>query len=596
MKPRQLPWKWLLLGLVVLLITVVAVLLPRQIGTSSALRDRIAAVLSAWTGGTVTLTEPISVRYFPLSLRGGLVLTNVSKLPAVETVIAPNVKISLDFAELLMGRIEIDALMLGRPKITLKADASEPGPSQMLEGLTTALTDVPVGLVRVGRGTIRTDSGEELAGDVNLVLDARDGGGAFTAVGSLKLHGEPVAFSIESGAVSVTEDEKSARVTLKVNGDPVTARFSGTARLAGGLKADGNLHVAMSDARRFLNWVGIALPEGQSLKDLNASGRVHWSDSTLTFDRGTYSLDGNEAVGLLAIIMGERPRVEGTLAFERLVLDTYIGGGDGVASTDALFDWALLKYLDADLRISTSAISASSMELGRGGFTIAARQGAISGEVGELELCGGRATGRAGLDLSRARAKAYLIGTLSDIGIESCLGPLALGVPLRGVGKLKIDVSTGGKTQEELIRGLTGEFRLTASNGALPINLRARSPGTDPGEVGWSKDAGTAFDTLSADCRLSAGHISCQSFNMETEQGAVSGSGGLDATKLTLDWDFLIVDRVAPLSASQLVMEATPRVTVRGPLAQPHIERAGMPLAGDGSPQSIPESTSASPR
>ena len=595
MKPRQLPWKWLLLGLLVLLIAV-AVMLPRHIGTSPELRDRVAAVLSAWTGATVTLTEPLSVRYFPpLSLRGGLVLTNATKLPAVSAITAPDVKISLDFAELLVGRIKIDALLLGKPTITLKEAPPMPGGGPVLEAvLADALTGVPIDAVRIRGGTIKTASGASLLNHLDVRLDAGRSG-AMSAFGSFKFRDETVAFASENGALSEMEGGKSAPLTFKVTSKPVTASFSGTLRFAEGLQLDGDMQTNMDDTRHFLNWVGVALPEGGSLKTLSATGTAHWSGATLTFDDGTFSLDGNEADGLFAITAGERPRIEGTLDFDRLVLDPYLNAS-GTAPEGKLFDWALLKYIDADLRISAAEVAAAGMELGRGGFTIAARNGAISSEVGELELCGSEASGRVGLDLSETRAKASLVGSLSDVTVETCLQPLALTVPLKGTGSLKLDLSTGGTTREELIRGLVGEFRLSAENGAVPIDFLKLVAGTAPSGPGWSHDAVTQYKSLNADCRLSAGHIWCQSFSMETPQGTVSGSGGVNVVQQTLDWDLLIADPVTPLNASRLVMEAPPRVRVRGSLMQPEIHTGDRPISGDGSPQTNPESTAVSPR
>jgi hypothetical protein len=63
MKPRR-TWIWLLLGLVVVLLGGVA-LLPRQVGDVVDLSGRVASALSAWTGGEVNITGPLSVRYFP---------------------------------------------------------------------------------------------------------------------------------------------------------------------------------------------------------------------------------------------------------------------------------------------------------------------------------------------------------------------------------------------------------------------------------------------------------------------------------------------------------------------------------------------------
>jgi AsmA protein len=589
MKPRQLTWKWLLLALVAIVIAGL-VLLPDEFEPPTVVRDRIAAVLSEWTGATVTLTEPLSVRYYPpLSLRGGLVLTNATKLPSVSAITARDVKISLDPLELLMGRINVDGVRLAEPTITLKENAAS---AALIAG---ALADVPVGAVRIRRGTIKTASGESLVSDLDVRL-AAGGRGALTTMGSLNFRGESVAFAVDSGALSDTEGKPSAPVTISVTSKPMTARFSGTARCAEGLELDGDVKAEMVDARRFLNWVGVALPEGKSLKGLSASGTAHWSGSTLTFDDGTFSLDGNEADGLLALTAGERPRVEGTLAFERLVLDPYLGESEEVTPQGPPFDWALLKYFDADLRISAGEIAASSLELGGGGLTISAKGGVISTEVGELELCGGEAAGRMGLDLSGKRVRASLVGDLSDITLETCLQPFALGVPLKGVGTLKLDISTGGKTRDELIRGLVGEFQVTAQNGAVPVDLPQLMAGADPKGTGWSQQSVTPFQTLDADCRLSAGHIWCQTFSMETPRGVVSGSGGVDVGKQTLDWDFLIANPVAPLSASQLIMETPPRVIVRGPLTQPLIQRANRPTLGDGSMQANPGTSSASPR
>ncbi|HUU67164.1 MAG TPA: AsmA family protein [Methyloceanibacter sp.] len=598
MKPRQRPWKWLLLGLVALLLVGIAAL-PRLIGTSTELRDRVASALSAWTGATVTLTEPLTVRYFPpLSLRGGFVLTDATKLPWIRSIAARDVKMSLSLSELLMGRVKINALRLGRPTITLKADAAATAPAdQTAEGLVAnGLAGAPVGVVRVRRGTVKTSSGEVMARDFDARFDASDGSGALTALGSLTFRGETVRFAIDSGTITESEDGRSAPVALTITSAPVTAKFSGTGRFAESFELDGDMQADMADARQFLNWVGMSLPPGGSLKALSAAGPVHWNGSTLIFDDGTFSLDGNEAVGLLAITTGMRPRVEGTLAFERLVLDPYLGTGDTAAVGEPLFDWVLLKHFDADLRLSAGDLQVSNLELGRGGLTITAKDGAISSEVGELELCGGEVAGRVGLDLSGPRTKASLAGTLSGIAIETCLEPFAAEIPIKGKGDIKFDVSTGGSTMDALIRGLAGDLKVTAQNGAMPIDLPQLLAGAGEDAEGWSRDNTTPFESLKADCRLSAGHIWCQLFTMQTPRGVVSGSGGIDVGKQTLDWDFLIANPVAPLNASQLVMETPPRVTIRGPLTQPLIQRANRPTLGDGSTQSGPGTIPVSPR
>lgn len=595
MKPRQGSRRWLLLGLVVLVLAGLAVLLPRQIGNSSSLRDRVAAALAAWTGGTITLTEPLSVRYFPpLSLRGGFVLTNATKLPLIGSITAKDARFSLSLPDLLLGRIKVDALRLRQPKITLKAATAVTSPEAVIANV---LASAPVGVVRIRRGTIEGASGERIVSKLDARFDASGGGGALTALGSFDFRGETIRFAIDSDRISEMEGAQNAPFTLTITSEPVSAKFTGTARLAEPVGLDGTMQVEMSNTRRFLNWVGMSLPRGESLQGLSATGSAHWNGSTLTFDDGSFTLDGNAAVGLLALTIGTRPRVEGTLAFERLVLDPYLAAGDAAPADGPLFDWALLKYFDADLRLSAGEVVVSAMTLGRGGLTITAKDGVISGEVGELELCGGHMDGQVRLDLSSPRTKASFAGTFSDVAVETCLAPFAFDFPVTGVGDLKIDVSTGGRTKEELIRGLTGKFKLAAQKGTVPIDfaeLLAEGTGTDGG--GWSRDQTTPFQSLDADCRLSAGHIWCQLFQMRTSGSLISGSGGVNVGQQTLDWDFLIANPVAPSSDSQLVMETPPRVTLRGSLTKPLIRRAGRPTLGDGPTQGDPGNSQVSPR
>ena len=131
MKPRELPWKWLLLGLGAL--SLGAVLLPRLIGDTAHLGDRAAAKLSAWTGGDVALTGPVKISYFPdISVTATLAVVGSKRFPMVRSIVAKEAKISLDLADLLRGRITIDALKLTRPTITLAEGSAPPGAAARL--------------------------------------------------------------------------------------------------------------------------------------------------------------------------------------------------------------------------------------------------------------------------------------------------------------------------------------------------------------------------------------------------------------------------------------------------------------------------------
>jgi len=603
MKPRQIPWKWLLLGLITLLIVGLAVM-PRLVADSTQLSSRVTDALSAWSGGEVRLTGPLRVHYFPdVSIKSGFELTNASRLPLVKSISAKDAKVSIDLAELMFGRIRIDALRLLKPEITLKDVPSlVTGPDQTLQGrVANLLKDAPIGVLRLRDGTLYfpTATGTEAIKKIDARFDASSGTGAMSSLGSFALRDETVGFALDCGAPVEMEGGIRVPVNLTFTSKPLAAKLAGTASFANGFQLDGDLRADMENARRFFRWAGIPLPPGRSLNKLTAAGTAHWNGTTLTFDDGTFSLDGNAAVGLLAVTPAPRPRIDATLDFDRLAIDPYFGGTEAPpppAAQAAVIEGALLKYFDADLRISAAEITAPMIKLGRGGFTISTKNGALASEVGELELCGGEASGRVGIDMSQEVAKASLTASLVDVPVDNCLDAAFL-VPLKGNTSLKAEMSGEGRSYAELIQALAGTLTVNADTGAIPLDLaRLLMAPTPMDGDGWSRNSVTLFDSLNADCRLGGGHIWCDMFNMQTRRGMIAGSGNVDLAQATLDWNLFVASNAQPLKASQLSAETPPRLSITGALAQPMIRRTDRPTLGDGSVPTGSTANQISPR
>jgi len=184
------------------------------------------------------------------------------------------------------------------------------------------------------------------------------------------------------------------------------------------------------------------------------------------------------------------------------------------------------------------------------------------------------------------------VASLDDVPVEGCLDASFL-VPLKGTTSLKAEMSGEGRTYSELIQALSGGLKVNATNGAVPLDLArllAAAPTPLDGE-GWSRNSATGFDSLNANCRLGGGHIWCDTFNMQTRRGLISGSGNLDLARATLDWDLFVASSAQPVRASQLSAETPPRLAITGALAQPMIRRTDRPTLGDGS---LPTGTTAS--
>jgi len=594
MKPSQQPWKWLLLGLIAVLIFAVG-LIPWLIGDTSRFEKLVTAELSAWTGGKVKFVGPVRVSFLPdVSVRGQIEAENCARLPGVQTLSAKEAKVSLDLVDLLRGRVTIDALRLLKPRIALRdrstgAAATADAPQKLLANL---LSGTPVRVLHLLKGRI-TLGGPYLGPVRNLYahVDAAKDTGAISGFGGFTYKDVTVRYSLESGAPTISGNAESFPLTLTFKSELIRARLTGTASYAGDFKLDGDMQTDVDDARKFLRWVGLRLPEGDSLKRFTAAGAFHLAGPTLTFDDGTFTIDGNRADGLLALTATPRPRVEGTLAFERLVLDHYLGNdkpSDGeqtppTQGSHSPFNDMLLAAIDADLRISAAAIDAGPLKFGRGGFTISARNGAVASEVGELELCGGSADGSLNVDLAQATHPMNLTANLSDISLDGCFQPLALSAPVKGTGRLRAELASQGSHLAQLTGNLSGTLKFEARDGTVPVDFARLARGSPPlsGE-GWNNDSVTAFDKLDADCRVGDGRIRCQSSSLQTPRGVISGAGDVDLTKQTVDWSFTVASPIVPTSASPLSAEL-PIVSIRGSLAQPMILRADRPTLGEGS-------------
>ena len=299
----------------------------------------MAAELSAWTGGKAAFSGPVRVRYFPdVSIRGKFELSGGTRLPFVKSVVAKEAKVSLSLIDLLRGRVSIDALRLVRPRIVLtQADKKATMQAQESRNLADALFahgSVRVIHVRDGTLVFRSDSGLEVVRDIDAHLDGSDGQGSVSSFGSFVLRDETVRFALDSSALTKDAEASTLPLTLTLTSAPINAKIAGKAIFGKTATFSGDMQAEIDNVRRFAVWSGIDLPNGANLNGFTASGAFRIAGPTLTFDDGNFTLDGNSAVGLLGITKGARPRIEGTLAFDRLLLDPYIERRDQGWSAD----------------------------------------------------------------------------------------------------------------------------------------------------------------------------------------------------------------------------------------------------------------------
>jgi AsmA protein len=597
MKPSQLPWKWLLFGLIAVLPIGIA-FIPWLIGDTTRLGDRVAARLSEWTEGNVAFTGPVQVSFFPdISVRGPLTVSGSKRLPFLKSMTVKEAKISLDLLELLAGNVGIDQLRLQKPRVTLNDDPDRQTPKSVLTNLRSGS---PVRVLTIRNG--RIDLAHRPITDLYLQLDAGEDSGALSGSGSFSFRGEPVRYRLETGAPRAADDAEQIPVSFTIASQPLRAKVKGKASFADQFQLDGGMKVESRNLRQFLTWIGFGLADGDSLKALRAAGAFHYAGGTLTFDDGTFSLDGNKATGALAVTASSHPRIEGTFAFDRLVLDPYLGTGPREAgssppangASDLIFDRALLGYFDADLRISGAEIVAGPFTLGRGGFTITAKNGSVASEIGEVELCGGTAEGRVGVELAPETKELSLTADLADVSIDHCLAPFGLTTRMTGTGVLKADLTSHGNTLPEIASHLGGTVKLQVTDGSVPVDIGKLVANPTPlAASGWLGNAATSFDELKADCRLTAGQIWCQTLDIKTPRERVAGAGDIDLPRKTLNWNLTVAEPESQAGEAAAPSKVVPELSIKGPFSQPSIERTDHPATGASLPAGAlePETT-----
>jgi AsmA protein len=579
-----MPWKWLSLCLVAVLAIAGLALLPRILFDSASLQQRLATELSTRTGAEVRLTGPLTVRYLPnVSIRGGLQIKGGAGTPWLRSLKAEEVRVVLDLPDLVRGRISIDDLRIVQPRIALE-DRREPAvaleaPQRLLASL---LGDTGVRRLIVRGGEIRfraADKGQRITElEARLRLNGPRGRGSGS--GSFVWREEKVRFFAEWGSPAQLANAGQMPLTINLTSKPVTASVGGQLSFEDGSALTGHGNLSAPDLRAFLNWTGMQLSDDSSLRDFNAAGAFTLFNSVLSFDDVALTLDGNEGVGVMAIDFGKlRPRIDGTLDFETLALDPYLASGqtdsENAASSNpwSPFGWRLLRHFDADLRLSSANTRLGSINFGRMALTMALSEGVLSSDISEIDVCGGLGNGNFRVDVATIITRVRLNARITDMALEPCVQHLPTTFVPQGAASVELRLTGEGRGEPELLQSLTGQFKVEARDGSIPIDLASVVQKQVVQGDFWNEQGITAYATLNSTCEIEAGRLRCQDFDMQSSKASVSGYGEVDFSKQALDWLVFVSGDIVAVAAPSLSANHPVTVTIRGPWSQPTIRR-----------------------
>jgi len=461
---------------------------------------------------------------------------------------AEALSIGVDWRALIGGDIRITEVTVDGPDITLRpatanAEASSSGAAPA-DGPTTFSIDRAV--IRNGRVTILgADGATTRVAGVNMSLTLPEFDGPFELDGSAEVNGQAMDLQIAGSSLAALIGAGAEGVLIEAAAEDLSARFDGQVGLEP-FGASGRLELDLGRLSGVSALAGIARPDlarGLGAETISIAADAEISSDQIALLGSAITLDQNRLNGDLTIALnGPRPRISGTLAADRLMID---GGEDTGSSgsgnraessgwSTAPIDVSGLGAVDLDLSFAAARIDTGTSQLGRTRLQLTLDDRRLVATIRELIAYDGSVAGaivvngRGGLS-----ASADLKG--SAIAISRLFAELLDFDRLIALGDMEIKVLGSGNSMNALMNSLDGggSFRFGAGE-LLGLDLVGMLRNLDTSFVG--EGASTIFDEITGTFRIVDGVVINENLRMTAPLFSATGSGQVGLGGQTLNY------------------------------------------------------------
>jgi AsmA protein len=473
---------------------------------------------------------------------------------------------------------------------------SSPGDigATIIEPLVEQLIGMGFDTLIVRRGTLyvtTADGSSETLGDIQAELTGRRKG-QIAAKGSFTVRGQRLSFD---ATLTPPADKRAPQrwpLTLALKGDLLEAGFEGQLDVAEDSQLAGQVELTSPSLRRVARWFGVPVPNAEGFNAGVVKGQMNWARRTIAIERAKVTIDGNEATGALVLnLAGERPLIDGTLAFGALDLTPYVEAArsqsfvfDRQTASWSAFDLSFpsIKHIDADLRISAPKVALKGYGLGSGAATITVRSGKLLAELAELELHSGTVSGQITANTNELVPRYALRGKIENFEAGPAGASLFGATVLTGRSTLFVDVAGAGQTPAELLRRLSGKATLSMPEGGkLPLDLKAvRAAAKADGPPGWGQMAKgqVGLEQVDAKALIQNGVIIAEMAHARSGTTGIAATGRVDLAERTLDLRLLVKPNVPtdrPLKPADVVDGEA--IALRGSWQTPFVRAESLP-------------------
>ncbi|MFA5951410.1 MAG: AsmA family protein [Hyphomicrobium sp.] len=491
------------------------------------IKDQLAHDIGEATGRTITIGEArLSFTYEPnlVAEFDRVAISNPVGMPAGKFLGARQFKAKIELLPLLKGRFHIASLDLVEPKFQLEVAAD--GQRNWVfaakggkgDGLrfppSVVIEEASVSLVNAKSGT----SGK--VEDINAVVSQDGVTGAASLKGTLLSRAERVAFNGTLADSYAAAGGRTSALKLAIDSRHIKADFVGDAQFTAAAEFDGTLEGSTASLLDLANWLGFEVAaSGEPLKS-SLAGKIKTTTRDVTFAGTDIMINGisSRLDGRLDF-SGARPKLEGTIAAERIDLGRIGGKRRQAAAPEALttaagneplsvepawdllltdlealeagpaasaapaapekaspasaewseqpFNFKAIKALDLDVLVTANEVGYGALDLKQARIKAAVTDGVLDAKLEGLDVGAGKATGTLNLDSRATPPRAAVMLSMTDVAAEPIISELTGKPLLSGTSNVEIVAKAVGQNQNQLASTLEGKARFSMAKGAV---------------------------------------------------------------------------------------------------------------------------------
>lgn len=466
---------------------------------------------------------------------------------------------------LIVGRIELSAATLVRPRLVIDLDGRPMQPDStigraMHQGEAQASSSPQrLGSVTLVDGTadVRSRSLPNAASlsHVNLTVDWRDLDSPAALTGSLETQG-----TLADVAAWIAQPRNLMRgapsaISARIHSIPLDLSASGDVVSAETSTFKGHVTASTPSLAALLAFGAVPFSLPASFADLSMA-----ADMTASYDHAALSAidlqnlhlttDGNSYEGTLAFLGGPKPLISGTLAADQINLAPFLAKAPGVF--DDRHAWSSTPLSQGhskvappwatalDMRISATHLRVAPLTVDDAALSIMTR-----GDRTEVGLDGGKAyggaiKGRVSFGRSVDGLSMRATGTLSDADAAALSWGLFGRQIAAGILSGSANLETSGDSPSSLVAHLAGWAKARGKDGEisevdLGRALRAKQSGAPPTVYPALRNGRTLVSTMDMSLHIANGLATVEQAAMRGPDEVVQMRGQADLSTRTLD-------------------------------------------------------------